>query len=154
MSKEPQPRVAMRRVALALWCGMLAQLALFFAMVLALTRPGPAFAPALAPDRVLGLAAPLGLGGIVLSRLLPARMRESSGRPETLGLVRFLVCWGVCDAAAVVPLVAYLLTRDVRLLAVFGAAALALALYYPSPDRWAKLAAPEEGAGPPTRMVR
>lgn len=148
----PSP-IAVRRVAIVAWAAMLVQLALFLGMVLALSSgPGVRFPFAPPPGLVFWGAAAVSVAGVVCSRLLPLRIvRQAGGRPETLGLVRLLVGWAVCDAVAICPLIGYLLVSDARLLALFAADAVALVTYFPSPNRWAQLGLVPESGGFPRR---
>jgi hypothetical protein len=128
-----------RRVAVAVWAGQLVLLGLFVVLVTALPSPLSFSAPR---ELVFWIAVGTSAAGIALSRALPARIgaRQSGGRPHALAMTRFIVCWGLCGACALLPLVAYHLQPDGRLLGVFAVDVIALVLLFPSADHWAELA--------------
>jgi hypothetical protein len=65
------------------------------------------------------------------------------------------VGFALCEAAAIAPLVAFIVTRDVRLLGLVALDVLALILLYPTEARWRQLLpAPVPAGGPGTRGVR
>jgi hypothetical protein len=141
-----------RRVAVAVWAGQLVLLGLFVALVTALPPPLAIAAPR---ELVLWVAIATSAGGIALSRALPARIgaRQSGGRPHALAMTRFIVSWGLCGAVALLPLVAYLVQPDGRLLGVFAVDVIALVLLFPSADHWAELAQLPEARRPPRRAA-
>ena len=128
-----------RRVAVAVWAGQLVLLGLFVVLVTALPSPLSFEAPR---EAVLWVAIVTSGAGIALSRTLPARLgaRQCGGRPDALAMTRFILCWGLCGACALLALVAYELQPDGRLLGVFAVDVLALVLLFPSVDHWAELA--------------
>jgi hypothetical protein len=76
---------------------------------------------------------------IVLSRALPARLGPFRAGREATAFARLLVAWTLCEAAALFPLVAWIVTGDPRLIGVFGVDLLALVLLFPSVHRWESL---------------
>jgi hypothetical protein len=80
---------------------------------------------------------------IALSRVLPPRLGVSRAGPEATILSRLVVAWALCEAAILFPLVAHLLTGDLRLLGVFAVDMIALVLLYPS-DLYIQSLAPSE----------
>jgi hypothetical protein len=126
-----------RDVAWAIWVSMVAMPILFLGVVLALKEPSHEVHAA--PAGVLGLLALATSGlGILLSRVLPKRipMRQVGGKPHLTALTRLVVSWSLCEAVAIFPLVAYLVTHDVRLVAIFAVDVLVLLLTYPSRARF------------------
>jgi hypothetical protein len=138
-----------RRVAVALWGSMLAMPVLFLGVVLSLEGPSRAVAAAPA-DVLLVLAVATSALGILLSRVVPSRIpsRQGAGRPEITALLRLVVGWSICEGITIFPLVAFLVSRDDRLLAIFFLDLFALALCFPTRGRW-RAALPT----PPPRKV-
>jgi cyanate permease len=101
---------------------------------------------------LLSLAVGVVALGLALARIVPPRLpvRQAGGRAHVAVLTRFVLGWSICEAVALFPLVGYLLTRDLRLLAPAVVALLALVLWYPSRARWTA-ALPDEP--PADRMV-
>jgi len=56
-----------------------------------------------------------------------------------VAFTRVLVSFALCEAAALAPLVAFMVTRDLRLLALVAVDVLALVLLFPTPARWERL---------------
>jgi hypothetical protein len=83
---------------------------------------------------------------VVLSRALPERLGPFRAGPAATAFARLLVAWGLCEAAALFPLVAWIVSGDPRLIGVFGVDLLALVLLYPSDQRWALLTPPQQPA--------
>jgi len=134
-----------RRIGLGIWASLVALLLLLAAVVMAVERdeaPGPR-------GTLFALAFATSTLGIILARTLPPRIsaQQAGGRPAANALTRFAVGWALCAGVAVFPLVAHVLSRDPRLLWVFGADVLALVSLYPSANAWARLAAEDAGAG-------
>jgi hypothetical protein len=73
---------------------------------------------------------------VALARLLPPRVAPARGEPGTTALVRLLLGWSLCEAAVLFPVVAFVETRDARLLGVFAVDLLALLLLAPTRARW------------------
>jgi hypothetical protein len=142
------------RVALVVWSSMLVMLLLFLAVVLTLGPPSWA-GSAVPPDLLLGVVVATSAIGVALSRVLPRRMtpRQDGARPEITALTRLILSWSFCEAVAIFPLIAYLLTRDWRLLAVFFADLAALVAYCPTAERWGRLTRAAV-VDRPRRMVR
>ena len=93
---------------------------------------------------------------ILLSRVLPRRIgpRPDTGGRDLAAFTRLIVAWSLCEAAALFPLVARMLTHDERMLAFCALDVVALATLFPGEDRWAAMASPVVGGGSPGRMVR
>jgi hypothetical protein len=141
-------------IALVVWVSMVVMLLLFLAVVTTLATPAWA-AFAVPPDPVLAVAAAVSAAGVVASRLLPPRVApRDGGRGEITALTRLIVGWSLCEGVALFPLLAYLVTRDVRLLPVFAAGAAALVAYFPTRARWERLSRTTVAPLPRGRMVR
>ncbi len=92
---------------------------------------------------------------VALSRVLPPRLGPAHARNrDAVAFARMLVSLALGEAAVMAPIVAYALTRDLRLVAVAAADALALALLFPTDRRWDALAPAPGGAPAPGRTVR
>jgi hypothetical protein len=76
---------------------------------------------------------------VALARVLPPRIRQVPAGREATAFIRLVVAWALCEGAALLPLVAWMLTDDPRLLAVCAVDLLALVMLYPSAARWASL---------------
>jgi hypothetical protein len=131
--------MAPRRVAAVVWAIMMVMPLLFLGAVLAVedaSAPAPS-------GLLLALTIATSALGIALSRIVPPRIpaSQTGGRPAANAFTRLLLAWGLCEGVAVFPLVAHLLVHDLRLLVVFAADVIALALLYPSENAWAQLAA-------------
>ncbi len=122
-----------RRAATFVWASMLV-LPLAFAWVAFGVRDAPD-AGGLAAT-LFWIAAAVSAVNLVLSRALPPRLRQGSSDPAAVAFTRLLVAWALCEAAALAPVVAFILTRDPRLLGLLGVDLLALALLYPGDARW------------------
>ena len=134
----------MRRVATWIWAALLAVPVAFCAVALRIARPG---APG-AAGSLLQAAAALTAVNVLLAFTIPPRIfPASAGGREGVALARSLVSWALCDAAAIFPLVAFVVTGDARQLALAAGGVVALALVYPAPRRWARLLPPEPDAG-------
>ena len=126
-----------RRAARLIWAALLVTPFLFGAVAFAFARP-PRSPEIVAP--VFWLAVAASALNVALSRLLPPRLGPATASDgEAVAFTRLLVGFALCDAAAMAPLVAFMVTRDPRLLAVFALALLALVLLYPSDPRWEAL---------------
>jgi hypothetical protein len=141
-----------RRAAAALWAGMVATPVLFAAVTFTAAPPRDMRSPELSGLFFWMAAAVVGLG-VVLSRLLPPRIRqrESAGR-DAAAFTRLVVAWAILEGASMFPLVAHLVTGDPFLYFLFAVALAALVPLYPSEARWRSLAVeplPSGGAGRP-----
>lgn len=143
------------RIALFVWASMVVMLLLFLAVVMTLPPPGGGEFATLA-DLLLTVVAVVSAISLVASRLLPSRIspRLGGGRGEITALTRLIVGWSLCEGAALFPLVAYLVTRDWRLLPVFAADVAALVAYCPTRARWESLSRTTVAPAPRSRMVR
>ena len=132
---------ATRRAAALAWVAMLVVPFFFMALAAASRRDGGGpGATTFLFWLTVGTSAVL----VVLSRALPERLGPfRSGRAAT-AFARLLVAWALCEAAALFPLVAWIVTGDPRLIGVFGVDLLALVLLYPSDHRWESLAPPHD----------
>jgi len=88
---------------------------------------------------------------IAASRLLPPRLGPFHAGAEATAFTRLLVGWALCEAAALFPMVAWIVAGDLRLIGVFGVDVLALVLLFPSDHRWASL---RPGVVPSARRSR
>jgi hypothetical protein len=140
-----------RQAARLIWAALVATPVLFGAVAFGQARAPQA--PALvAPVFWLALAA--AALNVALSRLLPQRLGPAFAQDrDAVAFTRLLVAFALCDAAAMAPLVGFILTRDVRLLALGAAGVLALALLFPSDARWERLQ-PRAAGGAMARGVR
>jgi hypothetical protein len=92
---------------------------------------------------------------VALAWRLPPRLGPPRANDrDAVAFTRVLVSIALGEAAAMAPLVAYMLSPDARLLAVAAADVLALALLYPSDRRWAALRPAPEEAGLRAAEVR
>jgi len=142
-----------RRVAVVVWASMLLVPFAFLALTSAMSMPARGRREAMR-DLLFWLVAGTSALAILLSRALPKRIgpRPADGGRDLVAFTRLVVAWSVCEAAALFPLVARMLTEDDRLLAFYALDVIALATLFPSGRRWAALGAP--GGGSPERMVR
>jgi hypothetical protein len=130
-----------RRIAMVFWAGMLVG-PLFFALATLAATPRPELRqPELRGVLAWMSAAVVGLG-IVLARVLPPRVRPRGGAAsrETLAFTRAVLAWAIAEGAVLFPLVARLVTDDVRLLGFSAVALASLASLFPGEERWASLA--------------
>ncbi len=126
-----------RRTAVFTWAALLVVPFAFLAVALGI--PDVPSAPSLAGP-VLALAAAASAANVLLAWLLPPRLGPALAHDrDAVAFARALVSLALCEAAALAPVVAHILTHDPRLLAVFAADVLALAALYPSHHRWAGL---------------
>ncbi|WP_242343105.1 hypothetical protein [Anaeromyxobacter terrae] len=132
-----------RRIATLLWAALLVLPLAFLGVAVTRARgANPGGHDAL----LLWLAVAASAFNVALSRVLPPRLEAlRRGGRDAVTLTRFLVAWALCEAAALCPLVAYLVTRDPRLVVVLVLDLAALAFLYPSDRRWDRLA--PTGAG-------
>jgi hypothetical protein len=137
------------RTARIIWVALLATPLLFLGVAAAVSQE--ASAPWLAGP-LLWIAAAASAVNVALSRILPPRLGPARADDrEAVAFTRVLVGFALCDAAALAPLVAYMITRDPRLLAVLAADVVALLLLYPSDPRWQRLLPEPAGAPAPRR---
>lgn len=140
------------RTAKLIWAALVLTPVLF-AEVAAALSPVPR-APQLA-EPALVLAALASILNVALSRILPPRLGpRASAHRDAVAFTRALVGFALCDAAALAPVVAFILTRDVRLFGLVALDVLALILLFPTEVRWQRLLPQPAPAGPGLRGVR
>jgi len=133
---------ATRRVAVAVWVGILLTTLLFAGVTLGKPARTELRSPELA-GLFLWVAGVVGCLGIVMSRVLPRRIgprAETASRGAT-ALARLLVAWAILEGAALFPLVAFLITGEALLFLVAAAVLAAHVSLFPTEGRWATLAA-------------
>jgi hypothetical protein len=143
-----------RRAALLVWTALLVLALAFLGVVLA--AGGQRDTSPAVRDGLFWIVTAASALDIALVRLLAPRIGgEVSTDPQAVAFTRLLFAWAVSEAAVIFPLVAYLITDDARLIGVFGVDLLALALLFPSDQRWESVT-PEaaDGAAAVRRMVR
>lgn len=142
-------------IALFVWGSMLVMLVLFLAVVATLSAP-TWVEFSVSPNLLLGIVIATAALGILFAYVLPARIspRAAGSRGEITALTRLIVGWSLCEGVALFPLIGYLMTRDVRLLPVFFAAAAALVAYCPTRARWDRLSRSTVESAPRRGMVR
>ena len=126
-----------RRTARLIWAALVATPFLFGAVAYGLARAprvpgmaGPVFWLALAASAV----------NLALSRWVPPRLGPAAAEDrDAVAFGRLLVGFALCDAAAMAPLLGFILTRDPRLLPLVLVDVLALVLLFPSDARWERL---------------
>ncbi len=141
-----------RRTATGVWGALLVVPVAFTAVASrAATRaPVPE-----AHDPLLWAAVAASALNLALAWRLPLRLGPCRAcDPDAVAFARVLVSLALCEAAALAPLVAYMLQPDAWLLALGAAGLLALALLYPSDRRWAALRPEPDLAGLPAQGVR
>jgi hypothetical protein len=136
-----------RRAATAVWSAML--VVPFFFMAVADTARWGAARPG-TTTLLFWLTVGVSALNLTLAHLLPPRLGPFHAGPEATAFTRLLIGWGLCEAAALFPLVAWIVSGDPRLIGVFAADLLALLLLFPSDHRWASL----RPAHPPTAARR
>jgi hypothetical protein len=143
-----------RQAALAVWSALLVLPLAFLAVVLAVggaDRVSTSLTPVFFWITIAASVLDLSLAWLLAPRIGGA----GSSDPNAVAFSRLLFAWALGEAAAIFPLVAYLLTGDARLIGVLAVDLLALVLLYPSDDRWASMT-PAGAEAPPAarRMVR
>ncbi len=141
-----------RRTATLLWAALAVVPLVFLAVASGIARHAVA----------RGLTRPvfwLALGAsalnVVLSRALPCRLGPARALDrDAVAFTRHLVSLALCEAAAMAPLVGYMLTGDVGLLVVVALDVIALVSLFPSDARWEALRPESHGAPAPRTMVR
>ncbi len=129
-----------RRAATAAWAATL--VLPFFFLALAGTVRWPGDRPE-ATALLFWATVAFSAADIAMSRALPPRLGPFRAGRDATAFARLLVAWLLCEAAALFPLVAWIITGDPRLIGVFAVDMLALLLLYPSDARWESLAPPE-----------
>lgn len=125
-----------RRAATFVWASMLV-LPFFFLALADATRWGSAKPST--TTLLFWLAIAISVLNLTLSRTLPPRLGSLRAGREATAFTRLMVAWLLCEAAALFPLVTWIVTGDPRLIGVFGVDLLALLLLYPSDHRWRSL---------------
>lgn len=154
MDRSPE-----RRTAVMIWGALVAGPALFLVVALALPLAG---------EPAHGVAQPLllVLTGLVvvevpLSWLWAIRARVV-GKPgaepmsvEEQARTRLIIAAALCEGAALFAVVVFMVTRDLRALALFAIAFAALVSHFPGDRHWARLCrAPGAASAPPNRLMR
>ena len=137
-----------RGAATAAW-GSMVVLPFFFMAVADSARWGAVRAETTTP--LFWLTVAVSAVAIAASRLLPPRLGPFHAGAEATAFTRLLVAWALCEAAALFPMVAWIVAGDLRLIGVLGIDVLALVLLFPSDHRWASL---RPGAAPSARRSR
>ncbi len=126
-----------RRTAVFVWAALL--VVPFAFLGVALTVADVHADPALAGP-ILALAAAASEANVALAWTLPRLLGPDRAQErDAVAFARALVALALGEAAAITPVVAYVLARDGRLLAVLAASVAALAALYPSGRRWEAL---------------
>jgi hypothetical protein len=140
-----------RRTATLVWAAMLVVPFAFMGVALGAAHDR---APAGLEDPLLWSALAVSAVNVVLARVLPPRLGPARAHDrEAVAFTRVVVALALSEAAALAPLVAYILSRDPRLLVVLAAAVLAHAALFPSVRRWSALLPGPDGVAP-RREVR
>jgi len=127
-----------RRIATLLWAALLVVPIAFLGVATTLERHAPSTEHG---ALLLWIAVIASAFNVALSRVLPPRLEAvRRGGREAVTLTRFLVGWALCEAAALFPVVAYVVTHDPRLVLVLALDMAALVFLYPSDRRWKRLA--------------
>jgi len=129
-----------RRAAIFVW-GSLLVVPFFFMAMADLFRWGNA-RPELV-DLLFWLTVAASAFNIALSRFLPPRLGPFRAGREATAFTRLVVAWALCEAAALFPLVVWIVSGDMRLLGVCVVDLLALVILFPSDARWESLSPPE-----------
>ena len=123
-----------RRTAIFLWAAMLVVPPAFLAVAIA--EAAGHRAPGLAGP-LLALAALVSAANVLLAWVLPPRLGPARAHDrDAVAFTRALLSLAFCEAAALAPVVALMITRDARLLLVLGVDLAALGSLYPSARRW------------------
>jgi hypothetical protein len=126
-----------RQAARLIWAALVATPFFFGAVAFAYARP-PRSPGIVAP--VFWLAVAASALNLALARLLPPRLGPAAAQDrDAVAFTRLLVSFALCDAAAMAPLVGFMVTRDLRLLALVAVDVLALLLLFPTEARWERL---------------
>ena len=135
-----------RRAATLVWAGMLVVPCAFTAVAFRASRDGVGGA---LREPLFWLAVVASAGNLVLSRLLPPRLGpERANDRDAVAFARVVVSLALAEAGALAPLVAFMLTRDLRLLGLLALDVLALVVLFPSEGRWHALLPDPDGAPP------
>lgn len=125
---------ATRRTATFVWAAMLVVPIAFLSVAFTIEpeHEAPGLAGPLLWTAVLVSVANVALAWVLPPRLGPARAHDR----DAVAFTRAVVSLALCEAAALAPVVAYMITRDPRLLAVLAADVGAILAFYPSGLRW------------------
>ena len=126
-----------RRTATLVWAGMLVVPFAFMAVAFRAAQYGVGGG---LREPLFWLAVLASAGNLVLSRLLPPRLGPPRANDrDAVAFARVVVSLALAEAAALAPLVAFMLTRDARLLGLLALDVLALVVLFPSEGRWHEL---------------
>ncbi|ACG71823.1 conserved hypothetical protein [Anaeromyxobacter sp. K] len=138
MDRSPE-----RRTAAMIWGALVAGPALFLVVALALPLAGDP-APGIVQPLLLVLVA-LVLVEVPLSWLWAVRARlvgKAGGEAinvEEQARTRLIIAAALCEGAALFAVVVFMVTRDLRALALFAIAFAGLISHFPSDRHWARL---------------
>ncbi len=139
-----------RRTATLVWAALLFVPLAFMAVAFTVPLPVPRMV-----NPALWLAMGASALNIVLSRVLPPLLGPArAGNREAVAFTRMVVALALNEAAAMAPLVAYMVARDPRLLGVLAVDLLALFVLFPSEGRWAGFMPPAGGVAQGGGTVR
>jgi drug/metabolite transporter (DMT)-like permease len=142
-----------RRVAVAVWAGIVATPVLFAGVTMAVAPPPAMRSPELSGLFLWMAVAVAGLG-VAIARVLPPRIRpREQGSRDAVAFTRLVVAWAILEGASMFALVAKLVTADPLLLVPWAIALVALVALYPSETRW-KGNSVQPLQSNPGRMVR
>jgi hypothetical protein len=141
-----------RRAAAWMWAALLV---VPFAFAPVAFRAASADPVPEARDPLLWAAFAASLVNVALAWRLPPRLGPHRANDrDAVAFVRVVVSLALGEAAAMAPLVAYMLYPDRWLLAVLGLDVLAFLLLYPSGRRWAALRPEPDGEPLPLAEAR
>lgn len=146
-----------RRAAYVIWGALLLGL-LVFAAIASYLAPGFRSRGQPSPALLAQIALAFAFSAVLGSRVLPRLMRPSPGvAREQFALTRNIVALALCESAALVGLVAWILTGGEWALVAAAMGIAGVIACFPGDARWRSLLPGEPGRGGangPTRMVR
>ena len=132
------PMSVSRRNAYIIWGALLLGV-LSFAAVASIVAPGVR-AGSHAPDVLAEIAVALSVVCVVLSRVVPGRLRQPSGvDPEAFALSRNIVAAALCEGPSLFAIVAWMLTGRAWAAVGFAFAVAGLVACFPGDARWRSL---------------
>lgn len=149
--------LAVRRASYAIW-GALLLGPLVFAIVALRVGPGLHRSGGAAPAILAELSLALALLAVLGSRLVPRLLRPAPGAsPDQVALTRNVVALSLCEAAALLGLVAWMLTGGEWSVVAAAMGIAGVISCFPGDARWRSLLPADPGRGGPggpPRMVR